>query len=208
MHQVDRYRFAAAGPGAWAAFILLLFLLAAALFQALRTGHPFWTIIAGWALAVMVAPEFVNAILPQARSRWGMVAMAGLFVAYLLLGPARPAVTDINSLLWALPGSVTVFALCLVTLLLVNERGNGHMVRQFLMVTAFLAYMTVMLVQGPIDYYLGMALGEVLVPGNTEFMDYLITITAAGLVLAAVMNGYLCRHARSLINPDGVDWGR
>lgn len=207
MHRVGRYRFAAAGPGAWAALFLLIVLLAAALFQALRAGHPFWTVIAAWALAVMVTPEFVNGILPRACSRWGMVAMAGLFVAYLSLGPARPAVTDLSSALWALPGSVTVFALCLVTLLLVNERGSGHMVRQFLMVTAFLAYMTVMLVQGPIDFYLGMALGEVLVPGNSEFMVYLIVIAAAGLGLAAGMSGYLRRRARSLINPGGVDWG-
>lgn len=203
-----RYRFPADGTAAWAAFVLLVVLLAAALLQALHAGYPFWALVGAWALLILVAPEFINRILPNRRSRVGLLLTALLFVAYLLLGPARPSVTDLSSALWALPGAATVFVLCLITLLVVNERGNGYMVRQFLLVATFLGYLTTMLVQGPIDYYLGMLLDEDLVPGNTEFMTYLMIIAAAGLAMAYLMSWYLRRRSRSVINPGGVDWGR
>lgn len=190
-----------------AAFVILLMLLGAALFKALLTGYIFWSIIAAWALMIMMAPEFLNAILAQGRSRVATVLFAILFVIYLFLGPARASVTDLDSLLWAIPGNITVFSLVLTTILVVNERRHGHMVRQFLMVVTLISYMTLILLQGPIDHYIGRLMGVDLVPGNTEFMRYFIFSTATGVALTCAMGRYMRQRSFSLINPGGVEWG-
>jgi len=188
------------------AFSVLLLLLVAALLRAILIGHIFWSLIAIWILSIMLAPEFGDAILSQGRPLAGTIASASLFVLYLFLGPARPSVTDLNSMLWAIPGNMTVFGLVLTTLLVVNERGRGHMARQFLMVVTLISYMTVILLQGPIDHYMGMLFSRQMVPGNDEFMRYFMVSTAVGIALAYAMVRYMSRHAGSKINPGGVDW--
>ncbi|KQM12219.1 hypothetical protein AOA80_03520 [Methanomassiliicoccales archaeon RumEn M1] len=194
------------GPRAKIAFSVLLLLLVGALLKALLTGHVFWSLIATWILLIMLTPEFGGAILSKGRPLAATIALAGLFVLYLFLGPARPSVTDLNSMLWAVPGNVTVFGLVLTTLLVVNERGHGHMARQFLMVVTLVSYMTVVLMQGPIDHYVGMLAGRELVAGNDEFMRYFMVSTAVGVVLAFGMVNYMRGRAGSMINPGGVDW--
>ncbi len=189
------------------AFSVILILLVAALLRALLTGHVFWSLIAFWLLFIMLAPEFGDAILSRGRPMASAIVLAGLFVLYLFLGPARPSVTGLSSMLWAIPGNLTVFGLVLTTLLVINERGHGHMARQFLMVVTLISYMTVVLLQGPIDHYVGMLLGRMLVPGNDEFMRYFMVSTMVGVILAYAMVNYMRGHAGSRINPGGVDWG-
>lgn len=195
------------GMASKAAYIVLLLLIGAALFKALLTGYLFWSIIATWILLIVMTPEFVSAILSRGRPTAATVFVALLFVIYLFLGPARASVTDLNSMLWAIPGNMTVFGLVVVTLLVVNERGHGHMVRQFLMVATLISYMTLVLIQGPIDHYLGLMVGAMRVPGNTEFMQYYMLSTAVGIALSFAMARYMRRRSYSMINPGGVDWG-
>ena len=194
------------GPRAKIAFILLLLLLVAALTRAFLNGQIFWTLIAIWTLAIILTPEFGDAILSQSRPLAGTMAFAGLFVLYLFLGPAFPSITDVLSMLWAVPGIVTVFGLVLVTLLVVNQRGHGRMMRSFMMVVTLISYMTVMLLQGPIDHYVGMLIGREMIPGNDEFMVYFIFATAVGIVQTFAMANYMRAREGSRINPGGVDW--
>jgi len=206
MRRIEQ-RFNESDPITLVALAVMLALLGAALFKALVTGYIFWTIIALWILLLVAAPEFVNGILARPGSRAGAVVMSMLIVIYLFLGPARPSVTDLNSLLWAIPGNMTLFSVCLITLLVVNERGKGHMVRQFLMVVTLISYMTLLLFQGPIDHYLGMLVGKTLVQGNAEFMLYIIISSAVGLALSYIVGWHMRRGSGSMINPQGVDWG-
>ena len=194
------------GPRAKIAFSILLLLLVVALIRAIFIGHIFWSLIAIWILSIILAPEFGDAVLSRGRPLAGTFAFTSLFVLYLFLGPARPSVTDLTSMLWVIPGNITVFGLVLITLLVVNERGRGHMARQFLMVVTLISYMTVILLQGPIDHYMGMLFGRQMVPGNDEFMRYFMVSTAVGIALAYAMVRYMSRHAGSKINPGGVDW--
>ncbi len=109
-------------------------------------------------------------------------------------------------MLWAVPGIVTVFGLVLVTLLVVNQRGHGHMMRSFMMVVTLISYMTVILLQGPIDHYVGMLIGREMIPGNDEFMVYFIFDTAGGIVQTFAIAIYMRGREGSRINTGGVDW--
>lgn len=80
------------------------------------------------------------------------------------------------------------------------------MVRQFLMVVTLVSYMALILLQGPLDHYIGLLLGMDLVPGNAQFMRYYIFSTATGIVLSFAMVNYMRRRSGSMINPGGVDW--
>ncbi len=188
------------------AFIVLMLLLGTALFRSLLAGYVFWSLITAWMMLIAMAPEFRSAILSQGRPLAATMAVAGLFVLYLFLGPAHASITDVGSMLWSIPGNMVVFVVVLITFLVVNERGHGHMVRQFLMVVTLVSYMALILLQGPLDHYIGLLLGMDLVPGNAQFMRYYIFSTATGIVLSFAMVNYMRRRSGSMINPGGVDW--
>ncbi|NLI73848.1 MAG: hypothetical protein GX369_03630 [Euryarchaeota archaeon] len=194
------------GIAARVSFSILLILLVIALFKAILTGRIFWSLIAIWTLVVILTPEFGDAILSQRRSLITTMISASLFIVYIFLGPTSPSLTDFNSLIWAIPGNIVIFSLVMITLLVVNERGHGHMVRQFMMVVTLISYIAVIILQGPIDYFVGMFFGKELVSGNDEFMRYFIFSTATGVIMTYAMVNYMREKSGGRINPSGIDW--
>ncbi len=196
-----RYRFDESGPLAIATFAIMLAIVVLTMLHAISNAGPFWTFIAAWVLLIVLLPEFVNNMLNGTSARIAAALSLAIFSGYLFLGPTGPSINDLIGVLSLIPAGMIIFSLCMATLLLINERGHGHMIRQFLMVTTFLSYETVILIHGPIAYYHDMFFGSEWIQGNTEFMIYFIVGTAVGLALSLIVNSALRRRTDDM----GID---
>ena len=143
----------------------------------------FWTGVAVWALALVAIPSLFHPIFPRPSVSWIVVLTTLPFLAASFLYLTGQDFFLITSPSYWLLTSIALFALALVTMIYIDLYSRMTLNLNFLLLTTFLLYESLVIIQGPVDYYAGMWLGKDLLFGNTELMVYVVIATVSGLFL-------------------------
>lgn len=161
---------------ATAAFLALGTLLAA-----LR-GDLYWTALAVWAVALIVLPQYVHRGRELSSINGLMLLVALPFIAGLL-GGGGSGLMPISSIWYLLLSSPAIFALCMVTIALINSISGMRLNLKFAMQVAFMFYATVVIMQSPVFFYSDLLLGTSIIPSDQALMDYIVLAIANGLLM-------------------------
>jgi hypothetical protein len=165
--------------------IIILGVLLMGALSSLLDSNIFWLIIAVWTVSVA---SFL--LLTNGKSRLAVICVSAVMaIPFILMLMGEALVLDLSNvsvlITWAaeIP---SLFALCLVTLMMLNTRTSVRMSRSLIAGFIFLFFETVSALQGPMGYYNDLWLGTNHMPDNTDLMAYLIVSTFGGVVLLIV----------------------
>jgi hypothetical protein len=139
----------------------------------------YWTALAVWGLILTSFPLFRSSKV-QPLVRYFLLFMTLPYLAGLVMGHDGPGIMSISSMwYWPISG-MAMFFLCLTTAAVISVYSQMRMNLSFAMVTTFLMFESVAIVQGPVMYYTG------LLSNNDDFMADIVLATALGVVLTIV----------------------
>ncbi|MCE5296195.1 MAG: hypothetical protein LLG16_03715 [Euryarchaeota archaeon] len=177
--------------------IILLNGAGAALFR----GDIYWAVVAIWSFALILLPFISRRRIDRASVHWMVPFTILPYLIGLMVGISDRVVIPTTSDLYWLLSSIAIFSLCLVTVADIGSYSRMRMNLNFAMITTFILYETVIIVQGPVYYYSDLWMGTDLVHGNTDLMAYVIFTTVFGLVMTVVFN-YTVKRTRLVENID------
>jgi len=173
------------------ASMIMIFLLMLGTGLALSDSDPFWAGVGVWAILIAFAPVVVSRTSNQVLPWWFLAPISLPFLVGLLAISPTFQPFDMASLGYWVLTSISLFALCLVTLLFIERHSGMRLSLPLGILTTFLLYESVVALQGPIGYYCDLWLGTNFVPNNTILMVYIVVATISGLIMATVVNRVL-----------------
>jgi hypothetical protein len=165
--------------------IIVLGLLITGALSSLLDSNIFWLIIAVWTISVT---SFL--LLTNGRGRMAVIGLSAVIaLPFILMVLGGPLVLDLSNgsvlITWAaeIP---SLFALCLVTSMIISTRTSIRLNCSLTAVFTFLFFETMSALQGPIGYYNDLWLGTDHMLNNSDLMAYLIASSIGGVVLLIV----------------------
>jgi hypothetical protein len=181
-------------PGLVLTLAMVAFTLIGALVVTINL-NPFWIWMAIWTLylALLLARKHQSV---RSIASWSLMVMMSLPFIVVTVGVfegVRPL--DVRSPMAWLVESIALFALCLITITLIDLRGGMHMSGLFISTVTFLFFETSLVIQGWVSWYSDLYLGTNLIPLENEYMAFFTASTATGLGLAIVLNRHMKRSS-------------
>jgi hypothetical protein len=184
------------GRGNLLAALASMMLLAAGSLSAISGAYPFWIAVAIWALIVSILPILFSPGSRRLLTWWLVLPIALVFIVQLILLPFSVDLWQMNSPANWLVGGISLFSLCLTTLLALDTYSAIRMPPPFLVLMSLVFYEALLAMQGPIGYYGDRLLGTDHILDNKELMIYIVASSIVGLALTLVTHSFL-RHIPS-----------
>lgn len=159
-------------------------------------GDVYWTFLAAWALALITLPYLRYTDLERSQINWLMFFITLPYLASFLLGSDGSGLLPVDSLWYLVLSSISIFALCMVTIACISSCGGMDLNLKFGMQVAFMLYASLVVIQGPVFFYSDLWFGTSLLSSNDEFMGYIVLATINGLLLT--VGFYAIARARLL----------
>jgi hypothetical protein len=166
----------------------------------------YWTVMALWGFVLIMFPYFKF----RGRDRSsisGLLPLVALpYIASYLAGNGGSGLLPLDSLWYLVLSSMALFALCVVTIALMNSVTGLKLNLKFAMQVAFMFYATVVIFQAPVFIYSDLLLGTDIIPGNTVLMGYVVLATINGLIMTELFfvaaRAMMLRRSRQLGVPE------
>ncbi len=178
-------------------FLIELVLVLSAV-QAFLEKNTFWIFIAILSSFIVWIPLFRSSGSDRPLVSWIIILTVATFFIDIVM-PNHNILQFSSSWYW-LASSVSIFALSLATLAIAGSYGSLRMNCSFNMLLAYLLFESLVVIQGPIDYYSDILLGTSQISNNFSLMIYIIQATICGLFLTVAFyfilkNTMLAHHS-------------
>lgn len=153
---------------------------------AVMRGDIYWTAVGVWAFSLIILPYYKY----RGRERSSISGLMPLvtlpYIASYLSGDGGWGLLPITSPWYLLLSGLAIFALCMVTIAFINSTSGMKFNLKFAMQVAFMFYMSMVALQGPVFYYSDLWLGTSILPSNAALMSYITLSTANGLLMTVL----------------------
>ncbi len=168
--------------------VIVAALMMIGLLLAIIRTDVYWTGIALWGLFLVAYPAFHHRDVEMPGVCRFLPLATIPFIVGLLLEIKGGGVLSLTSPLYWLAFSVAIFSLSLVTVAYSDLYGNLRTNLNFALQLAFMLYMSMVILQGPVFYYSDLWLGTTMIPGNGDLMSNIVITALAGLVLTLAIH--------------------
>lgn len=161
-------------------------LMSIGLLLAVSRRDIYWAGIALWGLLLVAYPSFRHSDMAIPGVCRLLPLATAPFIIGLLVDMEGGGVLPLTSPWYWLAFSVAIFSLSLVTVAYSDLYGDLRTNLNFALQLAFMLYMSMVTLQGPIFYYSDLWLGTDMLPSNGGLMLNILITALAGLVLTLV----------------------
>jgi hypothetical protein len=167
--------------------IIIIALLVMGALSSILDSDPFWFLVAIWSIIIASLLFFTHGQ-SKVTAQCLLILVTIPFILMFMAGPLNLDLSNISIAFIYISEILSLFILCLVSLIVINTRSSVRMNRSSFIGFMFLFFEAVTAMQGPIDYYGDQWLGVDHLPNNTDLMIYIIVSTIGCVALLLVLN--------------------